>query len=264
MDTQLPASLSLDGLPTDARSAFALASDAGFRGIAFATNHRELTPDALGDTARRHLKKLLTSRNLRIDAIRAAAPRAGITDPATIDRTVDNVKAALQLAHQLGVHTLALNLGPLSSASGVTPASAAAVIRELAQEADAAGVTLALSADAAAPLEELLKTVNADHARANLDAARLIAAGNDPLHVAESLAPRLGQFTAADAVRAGNTLRSAYLGEGQLPLVEMLEVLDNIGFQGPSVVDVRDLADPAAGARHAAEVLRKAWDAVRR
>ncbi len=256
---QLAASLSIDALGPDARAAFEVASEAGYRGIAFATNHAELTPESLGESGRRHLKTLLRSRRLAVEVLRAAAPRAGITDPATIDRTVANVRRAIELAHALAVPTVSVNLGPVGS----NPAEAAA-LRELADLADRAGITLACSGETAAGLEGLLKEVAFHCARGNLDTGRLIAAGEDPLKVAEQLAGRLGEFTAADAVRAGKAVRGTYLGEGQLPLPELLEILDETGFQGPTVVDVRDLADPAAAARHAANVLRKAWDAVRR
>jgi sugar phosphate isomerase/epimerase len=262
-ETAVPAALAIDGLGGDARDAFALASSAGYRGIAFATNHAELTPESLGESGRRHLRKILESKRLGVEAIRAAAPRAGITDSATIDRTVENVRKAVELAHDLRVGTVAVNLGPVGSGN-VAESTAVEAVRELSKIADAAGITLAVAGETSAPVEALLKQVDYERARMNLDAGRLIAGGEDPLKVAEQLAGRLGQFTAADAVRAGKAVRGAFLGEGQLPLVEMLEILEEMGFRGPTVVDVRDVGDGAAGARHAAEVLRKAWAAVRR
>ena len=65
----------------------------------------------------------------------------------------------------------------------------------------------------------------------------------------------IGQVTAADAIRGGKSVRATFLGEGQLPLPELMEILEEQGFRGPLVVDVRDLSDSAEGARHAAEVL---------
>ena len=100
-----------------------------------------------------------------------------------------------------------------------------------------------------------------ERARVNLDAAGLIGAGEDPLTVAEEMAGVIGEVTAADAIRAGQALRATFLGEGQVPLPELMEILQEQGFHGPMVVDVRDLPDAAAGARHAAEVLRRLWRA---
>ncbi|MGN6366988.1 MAG: sugar phosphate isomerase/epimerase family protein [Phycisphaerae bacterium] len=252
----IPAALALDPLGDDARAALAIASDARYRGISFATNHAQLTPDELSATGRRDLKRILASKHLSLDAIRIAAPRTSLADPATIDRTLENARKGMNLAHDLGVSTIALNVGNLADAK--TPADTlVSAIRELAQHADAAGLTLAIGSDSSDILAGLLKRVDYDRARSNLDTARIIAAGEDPLKVAENLADSIGQLTAADAVRAGNNLRATFLGEGQLPLPDLLEILQEIGFHGPTIVDPRDLSDPATAATHAAQVLAK-------
>ncbi len=103
----------------------------------------------------------------------------------------------------------------------------------------------------------ILKQVDYDRARINLDPARLLAAGEDILKDTESLAGLIGQLTAADAIRAGSTTRPTFLGEGQLPLPELLEILHEQGFQGPTIVDLHNLPDPTAAAHHAAKVLEK-------
>lgn len=254
---RIHAALSLDGLGDDARAAFSLAADAGYTGIAIPTNHPQLTPDQLGDTARRHLRKTLDSRSLAIDAIRVAAPRAGLTDPATIDRTIDNARQAIALAHALGVRTVALHTGAISALK-VTPDTLQSAARLLAAEADRAGVTLALSADATPQLRDLLTAVAYDQARANLHTAGSIASGEDPLKAAELLAGSLAEVTLGDAIRAGQAARLVELGEGQLPLSDLLAHLREQDFHGPMVVDVRELPRNADAARHAAETLRRA------
>jgi len=47
-------------------------------------------------------------------------------------------------------------------------------------------------------------------------------------------------------------VRAAWLGEGQLPLPELVGLLREQGFAGPWVVDVRGLGDGAGAARRAA------------
>src|SRR5690349_10850277 len=92
----IPAALALDGLANlDARASFDVASDAHYHGIAFATNHRELNPEALGPSARRHVKTILAAKQLQVDSVRAAAPRGGLTDAGTIDRTLENAGKAI-------------------------------------------------------------------------------------------------------------------------------------------------------------------------
>ena len=252
----IPAALSIDALPGDARSSFDLAASAHFRGIAFPTNHAELAPDSLDQSARRHLKTILAAKHLSIDSLRIATPRTSLTDTATINRTLDNARKAFLLAHDLGVSTISLNIGNLTG-SKMPTSTLVAAIRELAQHADAAGLNLALGSDSALPLAVILKQVDYDRARINLDPARLLAAGEDILKDTESLAGLIGQLTAADAVRAGATTRPTLLGEGQLPLHQLLELLHEQGFQGPTIVDLHNLPDPAAAAHHAAKVLGK-------
>lgn len=253
-DRSIPAALAIDGLSGDARGAFDVASGARYRGISFATNHPELTPDGLGQSARRHLRTTLSSRRLGIETIRVAAPRGGLTETETIDRTMDNARKAFLLAADLGVKTVALHVGNLGT-SKVPGSTLTAAVRELAQHADAAGLSLALGGDGAQHLHGLIKDVDYERATVNFDVARLIGAGDDPLKVAEEMAGIIGQVTATDAIRAGKSVRATFLGEGQLPLPELMGILEEQGFRGPLVVDVRDLSDGAEGARHAAEVL---------
>ncbi|HUO10843.1 MAG TPA: sugar phosphate isomerase/epimerase family protein [Phycisphaerae bacterium] len=252
----IPVALAIDGLGEDARAAFGVAAEAGYGGVSFATNHAELTPDELGQSGRRDLKRILAGKHLEIAAIRIASPRTGLADPGTIDRTMENARKGMLLAQDLGVQTVALNVGNLAD-SKVPMETVVAAIRELAQHADAAGLTIAVGSETATILGGVLKRVDYERARVNFDTARIIGAGEDPLKIAESLAESIGQLTATDAVRAGQSVRATFLGEGQLPLVELMEILQDIGFRGPTVVDVRDLPDGGEGARHAAGVLRR-------
>jgi len=258
-DTPIPASLAIGGLAVDARGAFELAAEARYHGIVFATNHPELMPDQLGQTARRHLKTMLAGKRLEIDAIRIASPKGGLTDPTTIDRTLDHAQKAFLLARDLGVKVVSLNVGDLAD-NKVPHSTMVAAIRQLAQHADAVGggeLTLSLGGDVSEPLRSVIKEVDYDRAAANLDTGSTLAVGEDILVAAEMFAGVIGQVTAADVIRAGKMVRATFLGEGQLPLHELLEILADQGFRGPLVVDVRDLPDGAAGARHAAGVLRK-------
>ncbi len=256
-NSQIPASLSLDGLGPDARSAFDLASSAGYSGIAIPTNHPELAPDQLSGTAQRHVQRILAHKGLRLDSLRIAAPRTSLTDPATIDRTLDNARRAITLARTLGAPTLSLYIGSLTD-SKIPDSSLISALRELAQQADAAGLNLALGADVTGKLATLLHAVDFDQARIHFDGAKQIAAGENPLTLASDYAGHIGQFTASDALRAGNALRIVELGQGQLPLAQILHTLQEQNFRGPTIIDVRDIANPQAAAVHAADALRRA------
>ena len=260
----LPAALGLEGLgELDARGGFELAASAGYRGIAFATNHGELNPEALGPSARRQVRALLAGRGLVVESVRTAAPRGGLAESGTIDRTLDQARKAMMLAREMGVGTVSLYAGMLGEGregavpGGVPEGTVVAALRELAQQADASGLTLALSAGGGMEaLARVLKAVDFPRAKVNLEGAGLIGAGEDVLKAAEWMAGSVGQMTASDAIRAGRGVRVAMLGEGQLPLRKLAELLREQGFVGPWVVDVRELGDGVGAARHAAEVLR--------
>ena len=253
---RIAAALSLDGLAGDARSAFELAAGAGYSGVAIPTNHRELSPEALGETGRRHLMKTLGARGLGVASVRAAAPRGGLGDPATIDRTVENTRRALKLAGALGVKTVSMYAGAVGEGKE-GESSVMAALKELAQEADAGGIALAVGAESLEKLGLVLAKVGYDGAKLNVLPAQGIAAGEDVVRQLELAAGRVGQFTAADAVKVGRSVRAAELGEGQVPWEEIIEMLRAQDFQGPMVVDVRELGEPGQAAEHAARVLRK-------
>ena len=115
----IPAALAIDGLgEVDARGGFAVAAEAGYRGVAFATNHRELNPDMLGPSGRRQVKALLAGKGLVVESVRAAAPRGGLSDAGTIDRTLDQARKAMNMAREMGVRTVAVHVGSLGGGAG--------------------------------------------------------------------------------------------------------------------------------------------------
>jgi sugar phosphate isomerase/epimerase len=254
---RVAAALSLDGLSSDARAGFDLAAAAGFRSIAFATNHPQLAPAELGQTARRHVRKILQAHDLSFASVRVAVPRSGLADAGTVDRTVDNTKQAIDLAHALGVSTVTLEIGNIPDA-GSEASSLLAATRELAEHAGRAGVILALGSDRSERLRDLLAQLASQDVRANASPARAVAGGEDAVLAMARLAGLVGQMTVADAVRAGSSVRAVPLGEGQVAWPEVWRALRDQDFRGPIVVDVRDLPDGPSAARGAADTLR-AW-----
>jgi len=255
-----PAALAIDPLRMDARAAFDVAAGAAYRGIAFGTGHPELNPDALGESARRHVQSILNAKGLTIATIRTATPAGALSQAGSIDRTLDNARKAILLARQMHVGTVSLNVGQVDykGPMAVTPDTMLGALRELAQLADASGVSLALSDESGGrDLPAILKALDFPQARLHLDTARTIGAGQDVLQTAESLAPYLGAVTLADALRRGSTVQSEPLGEGQLPLRELVAFLKEGGlWQGsPMIVDVRELRDPKSAAERAAQLL---------
>lgn len=254
-EPQIPAALSFDGLGDDARAALDVAATNGYSGVAISTNHPQLRPADLSLTARRHFRKILESHHLGLAALRVAVPRSGFADPATIDRSMDNAQAAITMAGDLGITTVALNVGQLGSTK-VSRDTLLAAARQLASLATHAGITLALSGDGTDNLHKLLADLRCPLALANLVPRQSVESGEDPLTAAAALAGQIGQLTAADAIRAGSKVRAVELGEGQIPWSELWHLLQDQDFHGPLVVNVRELSDPATAAATAARALR--------
>jgi sugar phosphate isomerase/epimerase len=252
---RVSAALSLDGLGGDARAGFEVASGAGYEGIAIATNHPELGPEVLGESGRRHLRKTLAAQDLAVAAVRAAGPRGGLGDAKTIDRTVENVRKAIGLAESLKVGTVCVNAGAIAKDSGGVEGA----LRELSRLAERAGVRLAVTGDSNENLAEMLRRVDAGPLAVHFSPAGAIGAGEDPLAAVAGILDKggiIGAMTAADAIRAGRQLRLVELGDGQVAWKELFETLRQREFFGPTIVDVRELADGVHAARNAAALLR--------
>ena len=205
-DLSIPAALAIDGIAgADARTAFDVAAASGYRGIAFGTNHRELNPRELGESGRRHLRTILSGKHLRVESLRVAIGKGGLADARMIDAGLNHARETMTLARELGVRMVSVNVGTLGGTGGnaVPEGTLVSALRELAQQADAAGVTLALGADSTPKLAGLLKQVDFEGAKMNLEGARTIGAAEDPLKLAEEYGGMMAQFTASDAVRSG-------------------------------------------------------------
>ena len=185
------------------RAAFDLAADAGYAGIAFATNQPELRPADLGASARRHLQRILASKNLRIDALRIAGPRGGLADSASVERAIENARKGIALAFDMGIKTISVNAGALAGEAAKNDSIYAAA-RQIAEDADRAGVIVAFAADGSAALEQLISHLAWDRACANLETAREIAGGHDPVEVLQKFRGAVAQVTLADAISRGS------------------------------------------------------------
>lgn len=252
---RIPAALSLDGLGDDVRASIILAAESGYAGIAFPTNHPQLQAQDFGFTARRHLQRILESHQLGLQSIRIAAPRAGLCDPTTIDRTVDNALKAIVLAHDMGVGNVSLHAGMISDLK-VSSSTLESAVREITDQAQRTGVTLSLSADSTSKLETLLTHCQNTNLRAILAPGQTIADGEEPIQAAHLLAGQIGLVALSDAIRSGNAVRAVELGQGQVPWAELFQTLREQEFRGPLVVDVRELTNAPNCAAQAATTLR--------
>jgi len=83
----------------------------------------------------------------------------------------------------------------------------------------------------------------------NLDFVNYVATGQDPLAAIRTLAPWINYVHAKDARRTPEGWRATYLGNGELPLREILAALDATGKVVPFCFEFPGEGDPEAAIR---------------
>ncbi|MGC8560800.1 MAG: sugar phosphate isomerase/epimerase family protein [Phycisphaerae bacterium] len=270
-------SLHIDTLGDDLRHAVYVAAESGYAGVAVGISHPQLAAADFGITARRHFMKMLQSRNLNLAAVRVGAGAMGCSDWNHAERLIHQAQRAMQLARDCRAGEVVIYLGepPAGKISTDTgPAAsktedhdageAAAITRSVLDEvlaaADRTGIKLTLSCGHAAWLASILKQHVSKTLGAALDSGRVLAAGYSPPEAAVELAGMIHTWICADAVRSGGATQSVLLGSGRGDFRAVADVLDEQGFSGTVMVDIRGLADPSAAAVHAARLLLEVMD----
>jgi sugar phosphate isomerase/epimerase len=248
--------LAIEPLSLDIRGTAQTAQKLGYGGLAIGVNHPEINTKTFGPTAQRHFKQVLAVHGLALGAIRVGVGKAGAFDPATCQKLLDDALSACDLAHRLQTPLVSVYIGEPADDQSI-PGEVAEIVRLLAVRADRTGVITALSCGQSTWLHKLLSSIDAPCLAANLDSARVVAAGGSPPQAAEMLAGRLALWTCADAVRTGSAVHLTPLGSGRAAGQEVVNILKSQDYTGPIVVDVRDLPNPVQAAEQARNQLQQ-------
>lgn len=152
-------------------------------------------------------------------------------------------------ARDLGAVLLRVNLGvpPGEGEAGRALRAAAVVAIEHARRME---VPLSLENNARPPddrLEDIraaLAHFDSPHLGTNVDFANYVATGQDPIAAIRALAPWINYVHLKDARRAPDGWRSTYLGNGELPLRNILAALDATGRRVPWCLEFPGEDDP--------------------
>ncbi len=93
----------LDSYRVGLRDSLEVAAEQGFALAQTDTVRGELNPHEFSESARRHLRKFVNGLGLRIDALAADFPGAGLADPADAERRVEHFRDLLRLCRDLQV-----------------------------------------------------------------------------------------------------------------------------------------------------------------
>lgn len=228
----------------------------GFTAVQLDATLSGLRPRELDQRARKDLQALFTRQGMRIAGIDAFIPRSHFLGPTQVDRAMTAAVGAIQLAADLGRVPVSL---PLPVKDLQADAKSALV-----DAADGHGVCLAVHAeDQLEALGEWVADVDLPALKMALDPAALLARGEDPLSVAQSLGSKLAVGRLCDLQSGsddekGIGVRCA-LGEGDLAVDQYRIAMDLCSSRvGPVVLDLRGLTQPGAAAQAAAAVWARA------
>ncbi|MBI3861255.1 MAG: sugar phosphate isomerase/epimerase [Planctomycetia bacterium] len=209
----------------------------------------EIKPGELTETGRRQLLHSLSERGLTVASL-TFPTRHSFYEEEGLDARVAAAKRALDLAWQLSARVVTARVGKI-------PADQESrnyrilfdVLGDLARHSNQVGATLAITPthDSPAALGELLGSIKSGPLAIDFDPAVFVMSGHNPADACRRLHAAILHFTARDAIRdidAGGL--EVAIGRGEVEWVEVLPLLDEIGYSGWVTVD-RTQGDDRAG-----------------
>lgn len=159
------------------RESLQTAAGQGYRLVHAPTTTGDLNPREFADSARRHLRKYLQDLGLRLDGLAVLHPGLGLADPASADVRVSELRDALALAADLGVHRTTVRVGGLDDPR--TRPLAEEMFGVVADLSERFGIATAVSSTADSPADVAVRVRALGTPRVGLavDTAQLPAGG---------------------------------------------------------------------------------------
>jgi len=232
------ASLDVDGVQFDARE--------------------EIKPGELTDTGRRQFLNALDQQGLSIASL-SFPTRRSFYDEEQLDARVAAAKRTLELAWQLRTRVVTARVGKIPEKESKSYRLLQDVLGDLAKHANQVGATLAITPTHESPqaLAELVDSVKTGPLGIDFDTAAFVMSGYDPAQALRIVHALTIHVTARDAIRdvdAGGI--EVALGRGEVEWVELLPLLDEIGYTGWVTVNRTQGDDRAGDAARAVQYLR--------
>lgn len=252
--------ITLESLGQPLRTAVVTAAQSGLQGLVFEAVG-PLSPDALGDTARREVRHLLQSHLLSLYAIRCPL-RHGLDELDGLETRLDRLRRAMQLSFDLGARLILMGIGTIpegeDSPGRLRMKSA---ITELAQYGDRIGCQLALDVGLE-PIEttiKFLEGIDTGSLGLSIDPATLLM---EKLPVESTLLAVKGRLLhsyARDAIprRIDRPAKEVLVGQGDIDWLAWFGTLEAIGYDGPITIRQAASAKPLEDAKSAVQFLRR-------
>jgi sugar phosphate isomerase/epimerase len=247
----------LDDLGSDVKTALRTAAELRFRAVDIGAVAGPISPKELSTTGRRHFLRHLSDLGLRPVSLRGPAGRGGYLDGSSGERRLDLMRQIIRLAADLGVPVVSTTLGRVDGGDE-SRASTGEVLSILADDADRAGITVAIESSGvrAAALQSLLSSIRCPNLAVCADSGAMIMQGDDPHALADTLMGRLCLARVRDAVagRPDAPGHEVAMGQGELDPASLLAALTNAGYEGQIVLTRSEGANRLADILQAREV----------
>lgn len=208
------------------RRAIEWAAGTGARAVQLDATLDGIRPRQLDRSARRDLAALLRRLELSLSGLDAWIPPEHLVDAARVDRAMDALLMAIEMAQELAGLVGGASRGVVSMA---LPEGLGDGLREqLAGHAERCGVLIA---------DHRVGAVATEGVALGVDPAAVLLAGGDPA----TAAARAGMSLATARLSDADVVARAEPGRGRLDVLNYAMSTRVAGYAGPMVVDVRGL-----------------------
>lgn len=192
----------------------------------------ELSPKELSASGRRHFAKLLRDLGLRLPSISLEMSGYGLADPATADARIEAFRDTLRLCADLHIPIAEISVGGFEDAGQA--ALARDVLKHVAEQADRAGVRVAVGSHLDSPAAVAREL-------ASLRCPSLgIALHTDSVPHGSSIDTETARLATSASLRDGRRVAGDFeetpLGRGGVDLKRVVATLHAEEFQGPLVI----------------------------
>ncbi|MBR2406943.1 MAG: AMP-binding protein [Clostridia bacterium] len=213
-----------------------IAQELGFEGIELHNIHNRLftaKDGAFHDYTAAATLRRLYEKKLQLPCIDAIGD---IADPSAAAECAAEIRQCLEIARNLKIPAVRVRAEAKTDADSAVE-TVYALLAELLPEAEESGITLLVETAglfvSTAKLRDLLDRFACDHLAALWNmAAAYLGAGETADEIIKNLGAYVRHVHINDAVKEGDTVTYCLLGEGELPLSDMMLALRSVNYDG--------------------------------
>ncbi len=254
MEHRKPVGLRSDDLNPDVKDALRAARQLGFAAVELSVDNPQVAPEAISESGRRHLERLIRSNGLDFAAIAGESHCTGLADASHVDEIIERSGRTLQLAADMHVPVVSHDVGDLLGLSDRERETALAALREVAARADRYGTIYAVRSRLTDPadLARLIDGVDSELLRIAIDPGALLMAGFDPNESVACFGKRIIHAYVRDASRgtSEHAGQETALGAGRLELDAYVAALHAGGYRRPFIIRRASSLNPARDLAH--------------